>query len=101
MMREALGAGARGYIVKSDAARDLLAALEAVSQHKPFIAQNRGQVGILTKPTLRLTLWREQDAQVRFDEPGRDRLDFHFGLKISDSAYFTEVSNEAADLDSR
>src|ERR1700676_2296688 len=45
MMREALGAGARGYIVKSDAARDLLAALEAVSQHKPFIAQSRGQVG--------------------------------------------------------
>jgi DNA-binding NarL/FixJ family response regulator len=44
MMREALGAGARGYIVKSDAARDLLAALEAVSQHRPFIAQNRGQV---------------------------------------------------------
>ena len=45
MMHEALSAGARGYIVKSDAARDLLAALEAVSQHKPFIAQNRGQVG--------------------------------------------------------
>jgi DNA-binding NarL/FixJ family response regulator len=45
MMREALGAGARGYIVKSDAARDLLTALEAVSQHRPFIAQNRGQVG--------------------------------------------------------
>jgi DNA-binding NarL/FixJ family response regulator len=45
MMREALGAGARGYIVKSDAARDLLAALEAVSQHKLFIARNRGQVG--------------------------------------------------------
>ena len=45
MMREALGAGARGYIVKSDAARDLLTALEAVSQHRLFIAQNRGQVG--------------------------------------------------------
>jgi DNA-binding NarL/FixJ family response regulator len=45
MIREALSAGARGYIVKSDAARDLLAALEAVSQHKLFIAKNRGQVG--------------------------------------------------------
>jgi DNA-binding NarL/FixJ family response regulator len=45
MMHEALSAGARGYIVKSDAARDLLAALEAVSQHKLFIARNRGQVG--------------------------------------------------------
>jgi DNA-binding NarL/FixJ family response regulator len=77
MMREALSAGARGYIVKSDAARDLLAALEAVSQHRPFIAQNRGQVAILTKRTLRPDLWGEQDAQVRFDEPGRDRHDFH------------------------
>lgn len=37
MMREALACGARGYIVKSNAARDLLAAVEAVSQHKSFM----------------------------------------------------------------
>jgi DNA-binding NarL/FixJ family response regulator len=43
MMREAVGAGARGYVVKSDAARDLLAAVEEVSQHRFFTAQNRGQ----------------------------------------------------------
>jgi len=42
MMREALGAGARGYVVKSNAARDLLAALDAVSQHKFFGGQDRG-----------------------------------------------------------
>ena len=36
MMREALEAGALGYVVKSNAGRDLLAAVEAVSQHKPF-----------------------------------------------------------------
>jgi len=36
MMREALEAGGRGYIVKSNAARDLLAAVEAVSQHRVF-----------------------------------------------------------------
>jgi DNA-binding NarL/FixJ family response regulator len=40
MMREALEAGARGYVVKSNAARDLLAAVEAVSQHVPFTALN-------------------------------------------------------------
>jgi DNA-binding NarL/FixJ family response regulator len=40
MMREALNAGARGYVVKSNAARDLLAAVEAVSQHRPFTALN-------------------------------------------------------------
>jgi DNA-binding NarL/FixJ family response regulator len=38
MMREALDAGARGYVVKSNAARDLLAAVEAVSQHRIFTA---------------------------------------------------------------
>src|SRR5229473_1317910 len=36
MLREALDAGARGYVMKSHAARDLLDAVEAVSQHKSF-----------------------------------------------------------------
>jgi len=40
MMREALDAGARGYVVKSNAARDLLEAVEAVSQHRAFTALN-------------------------------------------------------------
>jgi DNA-binding NarL/FixJ family response regulator len=40
MMTEALEAGARGYVVKSNAARDLLEAVEAVSQHKVFTALN-------------------------------------------------------------
>jgi DNA-binding NarL/FixJ family response regulator len=41
MMREALEAGARGYVVKSNAARDLLEAVEAVSQHRIFTALAR------------------------------------------------------------
>ena len=40
MIREALDAGAKGYVVKSNAARDLLAAVEAVSQHRSFTAVN-------------------------------------------------------------
>ena len=40
MMREALDAGARGYVVKSNAARDLLTAVEEVSQHRSFTALN-------------------------------------------------------------
>jgi DNA-binding NarL/FixJ family response regulator len=38
MMREALLCGAKGYVVKSNAPRDLLAAVEAVSEHKNFVA---------------------------------------------------------------
>lgn len=40
MMREALLCGAKGYVVKSNAPRDLLAAVDAVSQHQNFIAGN-------------------------------------------------------------
>jgi DNA-binding NarL/FixJ family response regulator len=36
MMREALAAGARGYVVKSNLARDLVEAIEAVSLHREF-----------------------------------------------------------------
>jgi DNA-binding NarL/FixJ family response regulator len=38
MLREALNAGARGYLLKSDAGRELLAAVEAVSQHRYFFS---------------------------------------------------------------
>jgi DNA-binding NarL/FixJ family response regulator len=41
MMREALAAGAKGYVVKSNAARDLLDAIEVVSQHRVFTALTR------------------------------------------------------------
>lgn len=41
MMREALAVGARGYVVKSNLARDLLEAVEAVSEHRVFTALAR------------------------------------------------------------
>jgi DNA-binding NarL/FixJ family response regulator len=37
LAHEVLAAGARGYVLKSDAGRNLVAALDAVSQHKPFL----------------------------------------------------------------
>src|SRR5262249_22550099 len=36
LVREVLAAGARGFVLKSDAARHLTNALEALVQHKPF-----------------------------------------------------------------
>jgi len=36
MIREVLAAGARGYVLKSDAGRSLVVAVEALSRHKPF-----------------------------------------------------------------
>jgi DNA-binding NarL/FixJ family response regulator len=40
MVKEALDAGGRGFVVKSNAGRDLLSAVEAVSQHRAFTAAN-------------------------------------------------------------
>jgi DNA-binding NarL/FixJ family response regulator len=40
MVKEALLCGAKGYVVKANAARDLLAAVDAVSQHRNFMARN-------------------------------------------------------------
>jgi len=37
MVREVLDAGARGYILKSDAGRDLVLAIEAIRDHKTFL----------------------------------------------------------------
>ncbi|MDT4953892.1 MAG: hypothetical protein QOH63_1406 [Acidobacteriota bacterium] len=36
LVHEVLEAGARGYVLKSDAGRDLIAAVESLCQHKPF-----------------------------------------------------------------
>jgi DNA-binding NarL/FixJ family response regulator len=36
LVREVLTAGARGYLLKSDASRFIVAAVEALAQHKPF-----------------------------------------------------------------
>lgn len=38
IMREVLDAGARGYVLKSDAGRDLVAAVEALCQHRTFFS---------------------------------------------------------------
>ena len=36
LIQELMKAGARGYLLKSDASRDLIAAIEALAVHKPF-----------------------------------------------------------------
>jgi DNA-binding NarL/FixJ family response regulator len=42
MMEDALQAGAKGYLLKSDAARNLLTAMETLGQHRPFFAPRAG-----------------------------------------------------------
>jgi DNA-binding NarL/FixJ family response regulator len=44
LIREVLGAGARGYLLKSDAVRQLIPAVESLSQKKPYFAGRVSEV---------------------------------------------------------
>jgi DNA-binding NarL/FixJ family response regulator len=44
IIREVVTVGARGYVLKSDAGRDLVKAVEAISQHKPFFTSRVAEV---------------------------------------------------------
>ena len=52
LISEVLKVGARGFILKSDAGRDLVSALDALSQHKPYFTSRVAQLvvdGFLTR----------------------------------------------------
>lgn len=44
LVREILDSGARGYILKSDAARDLIKAIEALAAHRSFFTSGAAQM---------------------------------------------------------
>jgi DNA-binding NarL/FixJ family response regulator len=44
LVREVLEAGAQGYVLKSDAGRDLVAAVEALSRHKVFFTSSVARI---------------------------------------------------------
>jgi DNA-binding NarL/FixJ family response regulator len=43
LIRDVLAAGARGYLLKSDAPRHIVAAVEALAQHKPFFTSKASE----------------------------------------------------------
>jgi DNA-binding NarL/FixJ family response regulator len=49
MLQEALDAGGRGYVLKSDVGNDLMVAVEAVLKHKTFISSGISGVSYSTK----------------------------------------------------
>ena len=44
LVREVLAAGARGYVLKSDAGRDILVAVNALRRHKPFFTSRVSEI---------------------------------------------------------
>jgi DNA-binding NarL/FixJ family response regulator len=62
LVREAIAAGAKGYVLKSDAARHLTAAIETVAGHKPYFSSAIAM-------TIRDILVREGDEHVDLSPP--------------------------------
>jgi DNA-binding NarL/FixJ family response regulator len=66
LIRDILGAGVRGYIVKSDSDRDLLVALDSLSRHKPFFTSRATE--------MMLTNFNQGGPQVQVGDLKRERL---------------------------
>ena len=64
LVGEVLEAGARGYVLKTDTGRDLLTAVEAVSEHKPFFTTK------IAEMVLHGYLERKRQSVVPSSQPG-------------------------------
>ncbi len=64
LVGEVLEAGARGYVLKTDTGRDLLTAVEAVSEHKPFFTTK------IAEMVLHGYLERKRQPVVPGNQPG-------------------------------
>jgi DNA-binding NarL/FixJ family response regulator len=51
VLREVLAAGARGYVLKSDAGRDLVAAVDALRRHRSFLAPRATEIALASVRT--------------------------------------------------
>ena len=89
LVREVLEAGARGYVLKSDASRDLVAAVQALLAHKTFLSPGVSKLVVegylrgseLETPADRLTP-REREI-VQLVAEGKSNKEISVALNIS------------------
>ena len=102
IVHEALQAGARGYLLKSDASGHLLAALESVSAHKPYFTPsvselvlagylNRDQRPASNEPRTQLT--RREREVLQLLAEGRSNKEVAAGLQIGLKTVETHRAN--------
>jgi DNA-binding NarL/FixJ family response regulator len=89
LIRAALEAGARGYALKSDASRDLISAVHALIQHKPFLSSSASGA-VLDKylktpgePTSQAALSPREREIVQLVAEGRSSKEIALALEIS------------------
>jgi DNA-binding NarL/FixJ family response regulator len=90
VVRKALASGARGYLVKSDAGRELVAAIEAALRHKAFLSPKLSQTQGLTS----------NGAEVSADLTARERETAQLlaeGLSNKDIASRLDISVKTAE----
>ena len=77
MMRQALAAGARGYVFKSDAGTLLLKAVRSLADHQPFFSPEVHDLVVREKPGARDGKdgkdWKRQPLSMRERLSGRER----------------------------
>ena len=89
LIRGALEAGARGYALKSDASRDLISAVHALIDHKPFLSSSASGT-VLDKylqtpkePTPQATLTPREREIIQLVAEGRSNKEIALALDIS------------------
>ena len=89
VIRGALEAGARGYVLKSDASRDLISAVHALSEHKAFLSSSASGV-VLNKylkipqePASQQALTPREREIVQLVTEGKSNKEIGVTLKIS------------------
>ena len=80
LMRDVLTAGARGFVLKTDTARLLVSALEALAEGRPFFT---GKVGEMVLSGFLERTLTEQFTNIVLDVVGRFRLEKGAPSRIS------------------
>lgn len=113
IVREVLDAGARGYVLKSDAGRDLVSAVEALCQHRTFFSSkvsemllnsylrhpDRSEPAALDSPRSRLTAREREIVQLLAE--GKSNKEVASALNISIKTAETHRTNIMNKLDLR
>ncbi len=101
VVRDVLQAGARGFVLKSDAARDLVAAVEAIEQNRTFFTSRVGEMvldgylkggGVRTEPHIPSLTPREREI-VQLLAEGKSTKEVASMLDLSVKTAETHRSN--------
>ncbi len=93
MMRELIGAGARSYLLKSDPTSHIIAAIEALANHKPFFTAKISEAlrsalqktigGTRSKSSLGLLSSREREIiQLLAEGQSNKEVSNHLGISV-------------------